>query len=38
MLTKEIVPEKQKHDNNPNVSAYENHAHNVIGPRNVGEI
>ena len=32
-----ILPEKQKQDNNPNVSTYENHAYVVIGPRNVGK-
>ena len=31
-------PEKQKHNNNPNVSTYENHRHVVIGPGNVGKI
>ena len=32
-----ILPEKQKHDNNPNVSTYENHAYVVLGPRDVGK-
>ena len=31
------LPEKRKHDNNPRVSAYENHSHVIIGPRNVGK-
>ena len=30
-----ILPEKQKHNNNPSVSAYENHRYVVIGPSNV---
>ena len=34
---KNIIPEKQKKDNNGSVSAYENHRHVVIGPSNVGE-
>ena len=32
-----IFPEKQNNVNNPNVSAFENHAYVVIGPRNVGK-
>ena len=27
-----IIPEKQKHDNKSNVSAYENHRHVFIDP------
>ena len=35
---KNILPEKQKHNNNiPNVSTYENHSHVIIGPTNVGK-
>ena len=29
------LPEKQKHNNNHNVSTYENHRHVIIGPSNV---
>ena len=32
-----ILPEKQKHNNNHNVSTYENHRHVIIGPSNVGK-
>ena len=32
-----VLPEKQKHNNNHNVSTYENHRHVVIGPSNVGK-
>ena len=32
-----IIPGRQKHDNNPSVSRYENHAYVVIGPKNVGK-
>ena len=32
-----ILAEKQKQDNNPNVSIKENHAYVVIGPKNVGK-
>ena len=32
-----ILPEKQKHNNTPNISKYENHRHVVIGPSNVGK-
>ena len=31
------LPEKQKHNNNHNVSTYENHRHVIIGPSNVGK-
>ena len=30
------IPEKQKHNKNPNVLTLENHHHVVIGPSNVG--
>ena len=32
-----ILPEEQKHNNNPNVLTIENHAFVVIGPSNVGK-
>ena len=32
-----ILPEKKKHNINPNVSIYKNHRHVVIGPSNVGK-
>ena len=32
-----ILPGKQKHNNKPNLSTYENHRHVVIGPSNVGK-
>ena len=32
-----ILPEKQKHNNNPKVSTYENHRHVVIGPSSVSK-
>ena len=32
-----ILLEKQKHNNNPNDFTYENHAHIVIEPKNVGK-
>ena len=37
MNNKIVLPEKQKHNSNPNVSTYGNHAYIVIGPRNVGK-
>ena len=32
---KTIIPVKQKPDNNPNVSTFENHRHVIISPSNV---
>ena len=32
-----ILPEQRNNINNPNFSAFENHAYVVIGPRNVGK-
>ena len=37
MNIKIILPEKQKHNNNPDVSTFENHAFIFIGPRTVGK-
>ena len=34
---KNILPEKQNHDNNPSVSTYENHRQVIIGPSHVGK-
>ena len=42
LIQKEIITSNHKpkieNVNNPNISAYENHAYVVIGPRNVGKI
>ena len=32
-----ILPSKQNYNNNPRVSAYENHRHVIIGPTNAGK-
>ena len=32
-----VVKINNNNDNNPNVSTYEKHAYDVIGPRNVGK-
>ena len=34
---KSIPPEKQKHDNDTSLSAFENHRNVIIGPSNVGK-
>ena len=36
-VSKKNFPEKQKQDNNPSFSPYENHVYVVTGPRNVGK-